>query len=270
MADEVFLRDWGLFKRYESQDYWYDGFQPSPINLLCENCGVERTFNPASETLLKIGNSDLKYIMYNCPVCKFKVTFILYEGCEYDEGVAHDPYIMKVCQWPSWSPRIDKRLQKLFGDNLDYYKKGLCCEQEDFGIGAFAYYRRIIEVVIDKLLDALYDMLNDEEKEKYKEDMNKARTERVAEKKIEIVKEILPTFLRPDGLNPLKSLHSSLSAGLHSGSEKECLEIAKEIRISLEFLLKGLVENREEKRDYSKAVKKLDQHRDKTKKNDTK
>ena len=113
MADEEFLKDWGLFKKYDSYKYWCDGFQPPPINLFCEKCGGERTFNPASGKLLPIGNSDLKYIIYNCAACKFKVTFILYEGCEYYENMAHDPYIMKAGQWPPWSPRIDKRLQKL-------------------------------------------------------------------------------------------------------------------------------------------------------------
>lgn len=266
MSDEAFLKDWGLFKKYNSYDYWCDGFQPPAINLFCENCGIERTFNPASRELFRIGNSDLKYIIYNCAACKFKFTFILYEGCEYEENEAHDPYIMKIGQWPTWLPRIDRRLQKLLGDNLDNYKKGLYCEHEGFGIGAFAYYRRIIEDGINDLLDALYEMFTEEEKEKYKNDMKKAKIERIADKKIEIVKEILPSHLRPGGVNPLARLHSSLSAGLHSGSEKECLQTATDIRLSLEFLLKGIVEIRKEKIDYHKAVIKLEERCAKPKK----
>jgi hypothetical protein len=266
MADEIFLIDWGLYKKYDSYEYWYDGFQPPPINLFCEKCGVERTFKSALGKLLPIGDSDLKYIIYYCAACKFNITFIIYEGCEYYEDQAHDPYIMKAGQWPPWSPRIDKRLQKLLGENLDNYKKGRYCEQEGFGIGAFAYYRRIIEDGIDGLLDALYDMFTEEEKEKYSADIEKAKIERVAEKKIEIVKEILPSHLRPGGVNPLAKLHSCLSAGLHSGSEEECLGTARNIRISLEYLLKGLVEVQKEKVDYRKAMNRLEDHRSKAKK----
>jgi len=228
MADELFLEAWGLHKKYASEDYVHNGFQPTAINQFCEKCGLERTFNPSSG-LLPIGDSVLKYTLYKCAACTNKLIFILYEGDEYYDNEYVGPYIMKVGQWPPWLPRIGKKLEKLLGNNIDNYKKGICCEQEGFGVGALAYYRRIIEDKIDGLLDALYEMFTKEEKEKYEDDLRKAKAERVAEKKIEIVKEILPSRLRPDGVNPLARLHSSLSAGLHSKPEEECLEIATDV-----------------------------------------
>jgi hypothetical protein len=259
MADEVFLDKWGLYKEYASEDYCSYGFKPSAINRFCENCNSERTFNPSSE-LLPIGDSVLKYITYKCAACRKILTFILYEGTGYfdQDDSSGQCFIMKVGQWPPWVPAIDNRFKKLLGENLSNYQKGLYCEQESFGIGAFAYYRRIVEDGIDGLINALYDMFTPEEKEKYKADLEKAKKERVAAKKIEIVKEILPSHLRPGGVNPLARLHSSLSAGLHGGSEKECLGIATDVRLSLEFLLKGLVETRKEKRDYAEAIRRLE------------
>jgi len=166
--------------------------------------------------------------------------------------------IMKLAQWPTWLPEIEKDLQKSLGKNLGNYQKGLYCEQEGFGIGAFAYYRRIVEDMIDGLLDDLYDMFSKEEKEKYKENMQRAKNEHITEKKIEIVKDILPSHLRPGGINPLARLHSSLSEGLHSKPEDECLETAKDVRFSLEYLLHDLVLRKERNRDYVASMRKLE------------
>jgi len=224
MPDEIFLEDWGLFKPYDSEDYFLNGFTSPPINIFCEKCELVRTFNPSSG-LLRIGDSGLEYVIYKCAACNYKVTFILYEGQEiFEEDLPGMPYIMKVCQWPRLRP-IDKKIQKSLKDNLTYYKKGLYCEQEGFGIGAFAYYRRIVENEMDRLLDALYSMFTPDEKEKYGPDLTRAKEEQVAQKKIEIIKEILPSHLRPGGVNPLAKLHSSLSAGLHARSEEECLGV---------------------------------------------
>ena len=58
----------------------------------------------------------------------------------------------KVGQSPAWDIVMDKELESLLGDHAYFYKSGLICESQRYGIGAFAYYRRIVEEVIDELL----------------------------------------------------------------------------------------------------------------------
>lgn len=57
----------------------------------------------------------------------------------------------------------------MLGEREETFKKGLTCESQGYGIGAYAYYRRIVEEVIDELLDGIADLMSGEDKEKYME-----------------------------------------------------------------------------------------------------
>jgi hypothetical protein len=260
MIDAEFFETYGPLKEmYVIDDVLFPSlFDCPPITMFCDKCNMERTFN--KDYIPSIIDGNVYRIIYKCTACKeFKMLFIIYVN-----SLNHS--IMKIAQWPLWLPKIDADLQKSLGKTLGNYKKGLYCEQEGFGIGAFAYYRRIIEDMIDSLLDDLEDALGKEDKAKYKDDILKAKQERVTEKKIEIVKEMLPSHLRPGGINPLGVIHSILSAGLHGKPEKECLEIAGDIRLSLEYLLNGLINEKWKKKEVFAALGRLDKQRTEAKK----
>jgi hypothetical protein len=88
---------------------------------------------------------------------------------EFDKDSEGD-YVMKVGQAPSWDITPDRALEKMLGTRSDYYRKALVCESQSYGIGAFAYYRRIVEEIIDALLLDITDLVeNDEQKEKYQQ-----------------------------------------------------------------------------------------------------
>ena len=127
------------------------------------------------------------------------------------------------------------------------YKKGLACESIGYGIGAFAYYRRITELVIDKLLDSIKDCLLEEEKPNYIEALEFTQNSHIAEEKIALVKDLLPPSLRPNNYNPLAILHELLSEGIHNLPEEECLEDAKSIREILIFLVDQIENHRKHK-----------------------
>lgn len=260
MPEAEFFEEYGLFKKcYSLEKAEEPSFKLPPITMSCDKCGCKRTFipdtsygKPACENIGIWSEGFISKILYNCTACKdFKILFLIY-------SIFGSNNIMKIAQWPAWLPEIDKDLQKSLGKNLGNYKKGLYCEQEGYGIGAFAYYRRIVEDMIDSLLDDLYNMFSDDEKEKYKENIQGAKNEHVTEKKIEIIKDILPSHLRPGGINPLARLHSSLSEGLHSKPEDECLAIAADVRSSLEYLLNDLVFRKERNKNYIASMRKLE------------
>lgn len=50
------------------------------------------------------------------------------------------------------------------GKYEEYYKKGRILENFTNGIGAYAYYRRIIEGIIDDLLDRIPKLMTGEQK----------------------------------------------------------------------------------------------------------
>ena len=100
----------------------------------------------------------LKYICAHCQ--KFARYFFV--------KVADDKKsIMKVGQYPAWDVSTDPNIERMLGEHADYFKKGLICESQGYGIGAFAYYRRIVEEIIGQLLEDIAGLLSGDEHDKY-------------------------------------------------------------------------------------------------------
>jgi len=163
----------------------------------------------------------------------------------------------KVGQYPAWSIEPDKRLKKLLGEHGDYYKNGLTCESQSYGIGAYAYFRRITEDVIDNLLESITGLIEPSEKKKYEEALKKTKKTKVAEEKIDLVKDLLPASLRPGNINPLKTLYSALSLGLHEQTDEECMKQAEIIRRALVYLVNQIMRTKEDKKIFTEGMKKL-------------
>jgi hypothetical protein len=197
-----------------------------------------------------IGGEILR-LVYQCAHCdKFKRYFFV--------KVSDDrKYLTKVGQYPPWDISSNKNIEQLLDGHADYYKRGLICESQGYGIAAFAYYRRIIEEIISGLLDEIPDLLFGEEKNKYLEALEQTKKTIVAENKIALVKDLLPPILRPQGMNPLSTLHSVLSEGIHSRSEEECLNSAGIMREVLIFFVNQVVASKESSKSFTDGMKKL-------------
>jgi hypothetical protein len=164
---------------------------------------------------------------------------------------------MKVGQYPPWSIDVDKRVSHILGDYVDYYRRGLVCESQGYGLGAVAYYRRIVEKIIDTLLDQIAQMIPVEDQDRYKKALAETKKTIVTQEKIELVKDMLPAILRPAGMNPLGILHQVLSEGVHDKEEDECLVIADTIKGSLVFLVNQVLATQEQVRTFTDGMRKL-------------
>jgi len=210
-------------------DEYYTGF--NSINHSSENESIK-----------------LKYACVHCQ--KFSRYFYIYisENLEW---------IIKVGQYPSWDITGDPLIEKMLGKFSGYYKKGLICESQGYGIGAFGYYRRIVESIIDELLDEIKGLLSGDDLIKYEEALLKTKKTIVAQEKIEIVKELLPPILRPDGMNPLSVLHSTLSEGLHVESDEKCIELSETCREILSFLVNQILKSKSISKSFTDNMRKL-------------
>jgi hypothetical protein len=171
--------------------------------------------------------------------------------------------IEKVGQYPPWSIEPDAHVKEAVGEHLHLYKKGLICESQGYGIAAYAYYRRIVELIINSLLDDIGKMMDGmPNHDEFVAKIEEVRGDRQASNKIEVVKEMLPPVLSPGGLNPLGVIYGALSGGIHNDSEEECLELAQMIRESLVFLLATVSLHRKQSAGFSASIdaikKKLD------------
>ena len=131
------------------------------------------------------------------------------------------------------------------------------CESQGYGIGAFGYYRRIVEETIDELLSEIAQLMNGQELQKFQQALEQTKKTIVAQEKIELVKDLLPPILRPDNMNPLSVLHSSLSEGLHAESDEVCMEQAAIVREVLVFLVNQVAASRNASKTFTDGMRKL-------------
>lgn len=112
--------------------------------------------------------------------------------------------------------------------------KGLKAEASGLGIGAFTYYRRVVEHQKDELFDAVIKVAKRVgSPAEVVANLENAKNEIQFSKAIELAKDGIPESLRINGHNPLTLLHTATSRGLHNQSDEECLELATDIRLVL-------------------------------------
>ncbi len=241
------------------------------INMYCNNCNNIRTFNHSlgwyssfqeymSTTYTKINfevftrdyNEDIIIrCVYKCTSCK---DFYRYFLLKIDKDLSS---VEKIGQYPPWDISIEKELKDILNKCEKYYKNGKICESQSYGIGAFAYYRRIIEEIIDYLLDRIPELMEGEEKENYQEALEQVKQTKITSKKIELVYDLLPPVLNPGEFNPLKTIHEKLSEGIHQKSDEDCLNDAQILRENLIFVVKKILIESKEKMEFTSKMRKL-------------
>lgn len=221
------------------------------ITAFCPKCNSTQTFayvSLGSES--RIHPEYVQYhnvvaeLLYVCAACQSTKPSIRMEAergyCYYLVRFQDESTAIKIGQYPPLDISIGKELQSVLDKHADDYKKGRVCESQGYGIGAYAYYRRIVEQAIDKLLDQIHDLLDAKEKLTYEQALRQTQKNSPAKDKIALVKDLLPKSLRPDNMNPLVILHAALSEGLHEQSDEECLAAATDIREILVTLVEKI------------------------------
>jgi len=258
MPNREFLENYPLYRKFEIDIPNYMSQLEMPaIHMKCFTCDSGQTFNLENEILdlvtLSIRQNDGQVVcaVYKCSSCQeFKRYFLL----KFDpEG----KYMLKVGQWPSWDITPDRVLDEAVGVNSHFYKRGLICESQGYGIGAFSYYRRIVEEIIDKLLEDVAGLLSGDELNRYQDALGLVKKTSVTKEKIAIVKDILPPILRPDEMNPLSTLHSILSEGLHNKTDEECIEAAATVREVLVFLVNQVETTQTSSARFTESMRRL-------------
>ena len=191
--------------------------------------------------------------VYLCSSCRMYHRYFL---LKFDQD-ATGRYIAKVGQDPAWDITLDRNLENELGKYSDYYRKGLICESQSYGIGAFAYYRRIVEEIIEKLLEDIPQLMAGEEREKYIDALKQVEQTKRADEKIKLVKDLLPSILKPNGRNPLGILYDALSGGLHAENDELCVELAQQVREVLVYLVNRLLAVKTTDAQFTEGMKKL-------------
>ena len=202
-------------------------------------------------------NGNICRLDYLCSACHESTRLFLVRFYKKDgEGTDH-LFVEKVGQFPAWDIEMDKGLEKTLGEHAYYYKRGLICESQGYGVGAYAYYRRVIENIIEHLLGSIANLLEGEDKKHYEAALESTKADKKAQDRIQLVKDLLPKSLRPEGINPLDIIYSSLSGGLHAEDDSTCLDYAGDIKNALVYLVNEILKKKEHGKTFTASMKKL-------------
>jgi hypothetical protein len=162
----------------------------------------------------------------------------------------------KFGEYPTYGPPTPTRLLRLFGKDREIFLKGRRCENQGLGIGAFVYYRRVVESHKDQILDEIIKVAN-----KVAPDLvpkfEEAKKQNQFLSAIETVKDAMPQALLINGHNPLTLLHSALSEGLHAQTDEQCLQLAHAVRVVLGDLAERIGQTLKDEAELNAAISRL-------------
>ena len=239
-------------------------FAAPEIQLHCgnETCNrnlfFRRTHAPVT---LPHGKWHFFYVTYLCSNCrKTEKIFSLAARLQ----VGEDGECFKFGETPEYGPPTPSRLISLIGPDRDLFLKGRRSENLGLGIGAFVYYRRVVENQKNRILDEIIKVAQklNAPAETIKE-LEEAKGETQFSKAIGQMKASIPQTLLINGHNPLTLLHTALSDGLHARTDGDCLGLATSIRIVLGELSDRLAQALKDEAALKQALARLMTPKDK-------
>ncbi len=132
-------------------------FNIPAIRLWCDSdeCDGIRTFDPDhDDTTLYISESDEearnRFVGFLCRNCRRSRKIYAFSYRYDKEGKAI--LAVKLGEHPPLSRQIPSRLRTLVGTDQEKFNKALRSEAYGLGIGAFGYYRQVVETQKDRLI----------------------------------------------------------------------------------------------------------------------
>jgi hypothetical protein len=225
------------------------------LRLHCGQCDGERSFRSDSTLALSKNTAQMGFLSYLCGDCrKQPKTFSLWAAAgETRGGIAY-----KYGEMPPFGVPVPNKVLRHFGDDRENFIKGRQCENQGLGVGAFAYYRRVVENHKNEIFDEIIKVCETVGASKELiEELGSAKKEISFAKAMGQIKTALPQGLRISGHNPLLALHNALSIGLHNESDAKCLEAAHDVRLVLTDLIERMSLLRRDKSELDGAVQRL-------------
>lgn len=258
------ISDLSHYKCPRGGSRYQDVMRTPEIQLHCPNdsCNGIRFFRcvSGSEKILN-ENFQYIYITYRCSNCQaHQKTYSLAAKINQEQEPTGQLY--KFGELPTYGPPTPARLVKLIGPDRETFLRGRRCENQGLGIGAFIYYRRVVENQKNRILEEIIKVSEKLGAPSTKvETLKSAVKETQFSKALDMAKDVIPESLLINGHSPIQLLHSALSEGVHAMSDEECLSIASSIRIVLGELSERLSQALKDEAELTKALSVLMNHK---------
>lgn len=231
------------------------------IRLHCpsESCEGSRVFQAISDWIY-LGDDPTEkygYAIYRCRNCnktlKIYALSIQRNADSFDKGIA-----CKVGEVPLFGPPTPVNVLGLVGTDKDIYLQGRRAEDQGFGFGALAYYRRVVENQKGRFIQEIARVA----KKFGVSDGNLAAFEAAAAETefstaVDLIKADIPQSLLINGHDPLSLLLSALNEGLHEQNDGICLELAQIIRVVLAELADRISRLLKDEEELNQAISRL-------------
>lgn len=234
-------------------------FNIQPITLVCENdkCEGNREFDPNTHSIYPSSGNNNIFVTYTCRNCrKYQKTYSL----KFEFSNNNTIRIEKYGEIPDFGEPTPTKLLNLLGSDIKMFLQGRKSENKGLGIGAFSYYRRIVENMKDKLFDEIIKVVKmnpTSSTQKKIEILEKEKLNFQFSTAIGKIKVTIPDSLLIHGENPLLLLHNALSKGMHAKTDEDNLSISRNIRIVLSGFAQRLSDLLKENAELKESVKKL-------------
>jgi hypothetical protein len=213
---------------------------PGNIEVHCDHpkCGgvLRHSFKGSDYYSRRQGTVTTFYsfVSYDCTNCtKNAKVFGVRAIPGTDEGAIAT--CRKIYQEPQFGTPIPKRLFQVIGEsNRNHFLQARRAIARGLGIGAYAYYRRIVENTKFDLVGSVLEVAQATNALPGQIELLKsAQSETQFSKAIVMLRDAsaIPGVLLIDGQNPLALLHDLLSVGIHKLSDQECLERAQDAEV---------------------------------------
>ena len=199
---------------------------------------------------------------YMCGLCNSNSVLFFFEMLEWvrdpnsgSPGRWHHEAVRKIGQNPPQDISISADLDEQLGVTAQHYKKALITREQNYGIAAMAYMRRVVDEKTDDLIDIMADLARTHQIPEGEIDkLLKVKTDTRYDRKLETAANLIPQALRPGGVNPLGQLYKQTSTGLHGKSDDECVAIFDDIRADFEYIFRNLHNEAQERREFVKRM----------------
>jgi hypothetical protein len=249
-----------LVEEYRGNTRYWTLLTPD-LTLHCSSsvCNGPRTYRRAGSSVeFEKGAHREAFIGYVCSNCRLTTKLFALQVSAGEEKEDPSGLAYKFGELPPFGPITPTRLLKLLGDQREFFLKGRRCENQGLGIGAFGYYRRVVEHQKDRIIEEIIKVSEKLGAEKEViADLEKAKAETQFSKSVALIKHGIPQTLLINGHNPLILLHAALSAGLHEQSDETCLELAQAVRLVLAELAERLSQALRDEAELNNAVTRL-------------
>ncbi len=165
--------------------------------------------------------------------------------------------IEKTGQYPAWEAPLSRTLSKALGkEGRTLFIKGASSLRAGRGIGAVAYFRRIIENHVDDILRMVAESAAVAGDSAAIEQIKEAGKNLYASDRLRIAAQHTPPHLKPGGHSPLDVMYGAFSEGLHALSDEESAEVATKLLESITYFFEMWQENKDRAERFAQTITK--------------